>query len=125
MKGNYHRIEHYSIIVPSLGGTPMSIAEEFLESPGQMLDTLDIRCRGATTSDIVLSLSDIHKVFSEENALSKFLDEMGAPFANSKVMKCGLPDIVPVGLLLAKVPKTSSLHAAESSLKSMDPKLLT
>jgi hypothetical protein len=57
--------------------------------------------------------------------LSKFLDEMGAPFANSKVMKCGLPDIVQVGLLLAKVPKTSSLHAAESSMKSMDPKLLT
>jgi hypothetical protein len=66
MKGNYHRIEHYSIIVPSLGGTPMSIAEEFLESPGQMLDTLDIRFRGATTSDIVLSLSDIHKVFGRE-----------------------------------------------------------
>jgi hypothetical protein len=44
----------------------MSIVEEFLESPGQMLDTLDIRFRGATTSDFVLSLSDIHKVFGRE-----------------------------------------------------------
>jgi hypothetical protein len=40
-------------------------------------------------------------------------------------MKCGSPDIVPVGLRLAKIPKTSSLHAAAASLRSMDPKLLT
>jgi hypothetical protein len=40
-------------------------------------------------------------------------------------MKCGLPDIVKVGLLLGKIPKTSSLHAAAASLRAMDPKLLT
>jgi hypothetical protein len=34
-------------------------------------------------------------------------------------------DIVQVGLLLAKIPKTISLHAAAASLRSMDPKLLT
>jgi hypothetical protein len=46
-------------------------------------------------------------------------------FAKLKAMKCGLPDIVQVGPLLAKIPKTSSLHAAAASLRSMDPKLLT
>jgi hypothetical protein len=50
--------------------------------------------------------------------------KMGSEFAKSKVMKCRLPDIVQVGLLLAKIPKTSSIHAAEASLRSMDPKLL-
>jgi hypothetical protein len=50
---------------------------------------------------------------------------MGSLFANLKAIKCGLPDIVQVGLLLAKLPKTSSLHAAAASLRSMDPKLLT
>jgi hypothetical protein len=40
-------------------------------------------------------------------------------------MKCGLPDIVQVGLLLTKIPKTCSLHATAASLRSMDPKLLT
>ena len=91
-----------------------------------MLEALDNRYRGATTTDIILSLSEIHnKVFSEENDMSTFLDEMGSLFANLKAMKCGLPDIVQVGLLLAKIPKTSSLHAAAASLRSMDPKLLT
>jgi hypothetical protein len=40
-------------------------------------------------------------------------------------MKCGSPDMVPVGLRLAKIPKTSSLQAAAASLGSMDPNLLT
>jgi hypothetical protein len=57
--------------------------------------------------------------------MSKFLDEMGSLYANLNAMNCGLPDIVQVGLLLAKIPKTSSLHAAAASLRSMDPKLLT
>jgi hypothetical protein len=57
--------------------------------------------------------------------LSNFLYEMGSLFANLKAMICGLPDIVQVGLLLAKIPKTSSLHAAAASWRSMDPKLLT
>jgi hypothetical protein len=71
-------------------------------------------------------VSEIHnRVFSEENDVSKFLDEMDSLFANLKAMKCGLPDIVLVGLLLTKIPKTSSLHAAAASLRSMDPKLLT
>jgi gag-polypeptide of LTR copia-type len=113
------------IIVQSLGRTPLSIVEEFLESRGQMLEALDNRSRGATTTDIIFSLSEIHKSFSEENDMSTFLDEMGSLFANLKAMKCGLPDIVQVGLLLAKIPKTSSLHAAAASLRSMDPKLLS
>jgi hypothetical protein len=50
---------------------------------------------------------------------------MGSLFANLKPMKCGLPDIVQVGLLLANIPKISSLHAAAASLRSMDPKVLT
>jgi hypothetical protein len=79
-----------NIIVQSLGRTPLSIVEEFLESPGQMLEALDNRYRGATTTDIILSLSEIHnKVFSEENDMSTFLDEMGSLFANLKAMKCG------------------------------------
>jgi hypothetical protein len=66
--------EHYerniiaasNIIVQMLGRTPLSIVEEFLESPGQMLDALDNRNRGATTTDNILSLIEIHnKVFSE------------------------------------------------------------
>jgi gag-polypeptide of LTR copia-type len=115
-----------NIIVQSLGRTQLSIVEEFLESPAQMLEALDNRYGGATTTDIVLSLSEIHnKVFSEEDDMSKLLDEMGSLFANLKAMKCGLPDIVQAGLLLAKIPKTSSLHAAAASLRSMDPKLLT
>jgi gag-polypeptide of LTR copia-type len=113
-----------SIIVQSLGRTPLSFVEEFLESPAQMLEALDNCYRGATTTDIILSLSEIQKAISEENGMSKFLDEMGSLFANLKAMKCGLQDIVQVGLLLAKIPKTSSLHAA-ASLRSMDPKLLT
>jgi gag-polypeptide of LTR copia-type len=120
-------------IVQSLGRTPLSIVEEILESPGQMPEALDNRYRGATTTKIILSLSEIHnKVFSEENDMSTFLndmstflDEMGSLFANLKAMKCGLPDIVQVGLLLANIPKTSSLHAAAASLRSMDPKILT
>jgi hypothetical protein len=57
-----------SKIVQSLGKTPLSILEEFLESPVQMLEALDNRCRGATTTEIILTLSEIHnKVFSEEN----------------------------------------------------------
>jgi gag-polypeptide of LTR copia-type len=121
-----------NIIVQSLGRTPLSIVEEFLESPGQMLEALDNRYRGASTTDIILSLREIHNFCcvtsrknSEENDISTFLDEMGYLFANLKAMKCGLPDIVQVGLLLAKSPKTSSLHAAAASLRSMDPKLLT
>jgi hypothetical protein len=55
----------------------------------------------------------------------KFLDEMCSLFATLKAMKCGLLDIVQVGLLLAKIPQTSSLHAAAASLRSMDLKLLT
>jgi hypothetical protein len=74
---------------------------------------------------MILSLSEIPRVFSEENDMSKFLDDMSSLFANLKAMKCGLPDIVQVGILLAKIPKTSSLHAAAASLRSMDPKLLT
>jgi hypothetical protein len=114
-----------NIIVQSLGRTPLSIVEEFLESPGQKPEALDTRYRGATTTDIILSLSKIHKVFSEENDISTFLDEMGSLFANLKATKCGLADIVQVGLLLAKIPKTSSLHASAASLRSMDHKLLT
>jgi hypothetical protein len=56
--------------------------------------------------------------------MSKFLDEISSLFANLKAMKRGLLDIVQVGLLLSKIPKTSSLHAAAASLRSMDPKLL-
>jgi hypothetical protein len=103
----------------------LSIVEEFLESPAQMLEAPDSRYRGATKTDIILSLSEIHKLFSEEYDMSKFLVEMGSLFANLKAMKRGLPDIVQVGLLLAKIPKTSSLHAAAALLRSMDPKLLT
>jgi gag-polypeptide of LTR copia-type len=115
-----------NIIVQSLGKTPLSIVEEFLESPCQILEALDNRYRGAAKTDIILSLSEIHnKVFSEEKEMSTFLDEMGSLFAKLKAMKCGLPDIVQVGLLLAKIPKTSSLHAAAAWLRSMDPKLLT
>jgi gag-polypeptide of LTR copia-type len=111
-----------NIIVQSLGRTPLSIVEEFLESPGQMLETLANRYRGATTTDVILSLNEIqNKVFSEANDMSKFLDEMGSLFANLKAMKRGLPDIVQVGLLLAMIPKTSSLHAAAASSRSMDP----
>jgi hypothetical protein len=99
------------IIVQSLGRTPLSIVEEFLESPGRMLEAQDNRYRGATTTDIILSLSEIHnKVFSEENDTSTFLDETGSLFANVKAMKCGLPDIVQVGLLLAKIPKSSLIE---------------
>jgi gag-polypeptide of LTR copia-type len=91
-----------------------------------MLEALDNRYRGATMTDVVLSLSEIHnKVCSEENDLSKFLDDVGYLFAKLTVMNCGLPYIVQVGLLLAMIPKTSSLHAAAASLRSMDPKLLT
>jgi hypothetical protein len=97
-----------NIIVQSLGRTPLSIVEEFLESSGQMLEALDNRYRGATTT-----------------GMSTFLDEMGSLFANLKEMKCGLPDIVQVGLLLAKIPKTSLLHAAAASMRSKDPKLRT
>jgi hypothetical protein len=86
---------------------------------------LDNRYRGATTTDIILSLSEIHKVSSEENDMSTFLDEMRALFVNLKAMKCGVPDVVQVGLLLAKIPKTSSLHATAASLRSMDPNLRT
>jgi hypothetical protein len=57
--------------------------------------------------------------------MSTFLNEMGDLFANLKAMKCGLPDIVQVGLHLAKIPKTSSLHAAAALLRSMDPNLYT
>jgi gag-polypeptide of LTR copia-type len=115
-----------NIIVQSLGRTPSSIVEEFLEGHAQMLEALDNRYRGATTTDIILSPSEIHnKVFSEENDMSKLLIEISSLFANLKAMKCGLSDIVQVGLLLDQIPKTSSLHAAESSLRSMDPKLLT
>jgi gag-polypeptide of LTR copia-type len=115
-----------NIIVQSLGRTSLSIVEEFLESPGQKLEALDNRYPGATTTDIFISLSEIHnKVFSEENDTSTFLDEMSSLFAKLKAMKCGLPDIVRVGLLLTKFPKTSSLHAAAASLRSIDPKLLT
>jgi hypothetical protein len=90
--------------VQSLGRMPLSIVEEFLESPGQLLD---YRYRGASTTDIILSLSEVHnKAFSEENDMSTFLDEMGFLFAILKAMTCGLPDIVPGGLLLAKIPKT-------------------
>jgi hypothetical protein len=65
-----------SIIVQLLGRTPLSIVEEFLEGPGQMLDALDNRYRGATTTDIILSLSEIrNKGFSEENDISTFLDD--------------------------------------------------
>jgi hypothetical protein len=46
--------------VQSLGRTLFSIVEEFLESPGQMLEALDNRYRGATTTDIILSLIEIH-----------------------------------------------------------------
>jgi hypothetical protein len=50
-----------NIIVQSLGRTPLPIVEEFLESPGQMLEALDNLYRGAT---FILSLSEIHnKVF--------------------------------------------------------------
>jgi hypothetical protein len=114
-----------NITVQSLGRTPLSIVEEFLKSHGQMLEALDNSYRGATTTDIILSLSEIHKVFSEENDMNKFLDELGPLFANFKATKCGLPYIVQVGLLLASIPKTSSFHAATASLRSMDPKLLT
>jgi gag-polypeptide of LTR copia-type len=108
-----------------LGKTPLSIVEEFLESPGQMMEALDNGYRGATTTGIILSLSEIHsKIFSEENDMSTFLDEMDSLIAKLKAMKCGLPDIVQVGLLLARIPKTISLHAAAASLRSMDPKLL-
>jgi hypothetical protein len=84
-----------NIIVQSVGRTPLSIVEEFLESPGQMLEGLENRYRGATTTDNILSLSEIHnKVFSEENDMSTFLDETGSVLANLKALKCGLPDIV-------------------------------
>jgi hypothetical protein len=67
-----------NIIVQSLGRTPLSIVDEFLENPAQTLDALDNRYRGATTLDIILSLSELHsKVFWEENVKSKFLDEIG------------------------------------------------
>jgi gag-polypeptide of LTR copia-type len=95
-----------NIIGQSLGITPLSIVEEFLESPAQMLDALDNRYRGATTTDVILSLSEIdNKAFSEENDMSTFLDEMRSLFAKLKATKCGLPDIVQVGLLLANIPK--------------------
>jgi hypothetical protein len=69
----------------------LSIVEEYLESPAQMLDALDNRYRGATTTDIIVSLSEIqNKVFSEENDMNKFLYEMGSLFANLEAMKCGL-----------------------------------
>jgi hypothetical protein len=45
-----------NIIVQSLGRTPLSIVEEFLESPAQMLEALDNRYRGATTTDILFFL---------------------------------------------------------------------
>jgi hypothetical protein len=69
--------------VQSLGRTPSSIVEEFLESLGQILEALDNRYRGANTTDIILSLSEIHNNdFSEENDRSTFLGEIGSLFAN-------------------------------------------
>jgi hypothetical protein len=44
-----------NIILQSLGRTPLSIVEAFLESPAHMLEALDNRSRGATTTDIILS----------------------------------------------------------------------
>jgi hypothetical protein len=44
-----------NIIVQSLGRTPLSIVEAFLESPAHILEALDNRSRGATTTDIILS----------------------------------------------------------------------
>jgi hypothetical protein len=52
-----------NIIVQSPGRTPLSIVEEFLESPGHILEALDNSYRGATMTDIILSLSEIHKDF--------------------------------------------------------------
>jgi hypothetical protein len=77
MKGRFspHRTVQYSPATAA-GKRPLSIVEEYLESPAQMLEALDNRYRGATTTDIILSLSESHKVFSEENDMSKFLDEL-------------------------------------------------
>jgi hypothetical protein len=59
-----------NIIVQSLGRTPLTIVEECLEGPAQMLEAVDNHYRGATTTDIILSLSEIHNVFSGENDMS-------------------------------------------------------
>jgi hypothetical protein len=105
-----------------LGKTPLSIVEEFLESPGQMMEALDNGYRGATTTGIILSLSEIHsKIFSEENDMSTFLDEMDSLIAKLKAMKCGLPDIVQVGATPGKdsennfAPRSSSFIEVDGS----------
>ena len=114
------------IIVQSLDDKPLSVVSELSGSPREMLAALDARYRGSTTTDVIILLGEIHnKTYNDSIDVSVFVDELGDLFARLKAIKSPMTDLMQVGLLLAKIPQSSGMHAAAASLRSMDPDQLS
>ena len=114
------------IIVQSLGDKPLSVVADLAGHPRQMLAALDARYRGSTTTDVIILLGEIHnKTYDDSIDASVFVDELGDMFSRLKAIKSPMTDLMQVGLLLAKIPQSSAMHAAAAALRSMDPDQLT
>lgn len=91
-----------------------------------MLEALDARYRGSTTTDIILVLGELHSMeHSDAVNMSLFVDQLGDMLSKLNEMKLPVNEIMQVGLLLAKILKSSNLHAAAASLRLMDSDHLT
>ena len=114
------------IIVQSLGDKPLSVVADLAGHPRQMLAALDARYRGSTTTDVIILLGEIHnKLYDDSMDASVFVDELGDLFSRLKAIQSPMTDLMQVGLLLAKIPQTSAMHATAAALRSMDPAHLT
>lgn len=114
------------IIIQSLGDKPLSVVADLTGEPDQMLGALDARYRGATTTDVIILLGEIHnKQYRDSIDISVFVDELADLFSRLKAINSPMTDLMQVGFLLAKIPQSSAMHAAAAALRSMDPSKLT
>lgn len=114
------------IIIQSLGDKPLSILAELDGQPREMLAALDARYRGATTTDVIILLGEVHnKQYRDSMDMSLFVDELGDLFSRLRAIKSPMTDLMQVGFLLAKIPQSSAMHAAAAALRSMNPSELT
>ena len=114
------------IIIQSLGDKPLGVVADLDGKPNAMLSALDARYRGSTTTDVIILLGEIHnKVYHDSLDASVFVDELGDLFSRLKAIDTPMTDLMQVGLLLAKIPPTSAMHATAAALRSMDPSKLT
>ena len=114
------------IIIQSLGDKPLSVVADLSGDPGAMLKALDARYRGATTTDVIILLGEMHnKTYRDHMDISIFVDELGNLFSRLKAIQSEMSDLMQVGFLLAKIPQSSAMHAAAAALRSMDPSQLT